>query len=313
MNVSGFEGCLLGLALGDAMGAPHEGGPLERLMWRLIGTTRDGNMRFTDDTQMSLDLGESLVERGGVDEDDLARRFAHSYRFSRGYGPGAAKLLKRIARGAHWREASRSVYRDGSLGNGGAMRAPVIGIFHAAHLEQIAEAARRSAAVTHAHPLGMEGAVVIATATALALLGHEAIAIVDGVAGQARLEPFTSRLAVARAWLIPLRGGGALEGREPTVAEVRSHLGNRITAGESCVTALYLALRHLDRPFLDLHRAAVVLGGDVDTISAMAGAIWGAARGASDLPQDALSRLEGRENLRALASALVAASSSAGT
>jgi len=307
MNVSGFEGCLLGLALGDAMGAPHEGGALERLVWRLIGTTREGNIRFTDDTQMSLDLGESLVAKGGVDEDDLARRFASSYRFSRGYGPGAAKLLKRIARGADWREASRSVYPDGSFGNGGAMRAPVIGLFHAARPEEIAEAARRSAAVTHSHPLGMEGAVVIATATALALRGHEAIAIVDGVAGQARLEPFTSRLERARAWLLPLQGGFALEGREPTVAEVRSHLGNRITASESCVTALYLALRHLDLPFLDLHHAAVALGGDVDTISAMAGAIWGAARGVSDLPQDALSRLEGRERLRALASALASA------
>ena len=78
MNTSGLEGCLLGLALGDAMGAPHEGGPLERMVWRLIGTTRDGDMRFTDDTQMSLDLGESLIAKGGVDEDDLARRFARS-------------------------------------------------------------------------------------------------------------------------------------------------------------------------------------------------------------------------------------------
>src|SRR6202008_4200566 len=34
-----FQGCLLGLALGDAMGAPHEGGPVERLVWKLIGKT----------------------------------------------------------------------------------------------------------------------------------------------------------------------------------------------------------------------------------------------------------------------------------
>lgn len=296
MNPSGFEGCLLGLALGDALGAPHEGGPLERLVWRLIGTTRDGCMRFTDDTQMSLDLGESLVAKGGVDEDDLARRFASSYRFSRGYGPGAAKLLKRIARGADWRKASRSVYPDGSFGNGGAMRAPVVGLFHAERPEKIAEAARRSAAVTHSHPLGMEGAVVMAQATALALRGREALEILDGAAEPARLDPFTSRLAAARNWLV--------EGREPTAAEIRSRLGNRITASESCVTALYLALRHLDRPFTDLHHAAVALGGDVDTIGAMAGAIWGAARGAAELPQDALSRLEGRERLRGLASAL---------
>jgi len=98
-----FEGCLLGLALGDALGAPHEGGLLERCVWRLIGKTRQGEMRWTDDTQMSLDLAESLIAGGAVDPDDLARRFAGSYRWSRGYGPGAARILKRIGRGADWR------------------------------------------------------------------------------------------------------------------------------------------------------------------------------------------------------------------
>jgi hypothetical protein len=51
-----FIGCLLGLATGDALGAPYEGGPLERLVWRLIGRTSDGCLRWTDDTQMALDL-----------------------------------------------------------------------------------------------------------------------------------------------------------------------------------------------------------------------------------------------------------------
>jgi hypothetical protein len=35
-----FVGCLLGLATGDALGAPHEGGTIERLVWRLIGQPR---------------------------------------------------------------------------------------------------------------------------------------------------------------------------------------------------------------------------------------------------------------------------------
>lgn len=91
-----FTGCLLGLALGDALGAPFEGGPIERAVWRIIGRTRDGRMRWTDDTQMSLDLAESLVANRALDLDDLAARFAKSYRWSRGYGPGAAKLLRRI-------------------------------------------------------------------------------------------------------------------------------------------------------------------------------------------------------------------------
>ncbi len=126
MSRERFEGCLLGLALGDALGAPLEGGPIERLAWWLIGigTGKKGELRWSDDTQMSLDIAESLVAKGGLDADDLAIRFATSYRWSRGYGPGAAKLLKKIARGANWRQANRSVYADGSYGNGGSMRAP---------------------------------------------------------------------------------------------------------------------------------------------------------------------------------------------
>jgi poly(ADP-ribose) glycohydrolase ARH3 len=58
---------------------------------------------------MTIDVIESLLACGRVDQDDLARRFAKSYRWSRGYGPGAAKVLRRIRRGQPWQEANSSV------------------------------------------------------------------------------------------------------------------------------------------------------------------------------------------------------------
>lgn len=192
-----FEGSVLGLALGDAMGAPFEGGVFERLVWRLIGSTRRGEMRWTDDTQMSLDLADSVIAVGGVDPDDLARRFAESYRWSRGYGPGAAKLLKRIARGQDWRLANRSVFRDGSFGNGGAMRAPIIGLFYSQRTELLIDAARESARVTHAHPLGVEGAVLIASAVAEASTVRDPVEILRAARAHCELAPFKSRIDVA--------------------------------------------------------------------------------------------------------------------
>ena len=54
MTQDQFEGCLMGLALGDALGAPYEGGLAER------------------DTQMSLDVADSLLACNGVDEGDLS-------------------------------------------------------------------------------------------------------------------------------------------------------------------------------------------------------------------------------------------------
>lgn len=283
------------------MGAPYEGGVLERLVWRAIGTTADGRTRYTDDTQMSMDLAESLSANRRLDQDDLASRFAASYHWSRGYGPAAAKLLKRIAKGASWKEANRSIYADGSLGNGGAMRAPVVGLFYSRKPDALVKAARASAEVTHSHPLGMEGAVLIATATGLALVGAKPVDILDETAGRASLEPFISRLAVARSWL-----KDEAEAQDP--AEIRERLGNRITAAESVVTALYLALRYLNRRFEEMQAESVRLGGDTDTIGAMAGAIWGAANGSGRLPQGALDRLENRERLTSLATTLRAAS-----
>ncbi len=295
-TVDQFTGCLLGLALGDALGAPLEGGPVERALWRVLGRTRMGETRFTDDTQMALDLAESLVECEDLDPDHVAARFARSYRWSRGYGPGAAKLLKRIRAGAPWREANRSVYPEGSFGNGGAMRAPVVGLRFFSSPTLVADAARRSAEITHAHPLGIQGAVAIASATAAALATRAWRPIVDAASGPCEARAFGERFSLARSWL---HAGAA-----PETTEVRARLGTGIVATESCVTAIYLSLRFLDRPFRELIDFIAECGGDTDTIGAMAGAVWGAANGATSLPAAALDRLEGRAHIVEVARAL---------
>ena len=105
-----YSGCFYGLALGDALCAPYEGGILERGLWKLIGKTKAGETRYTDDTQMSLDVAQSLLEQGKVDQDHLATKFASNYRWSRGYGPGAAKMLKKIRKGISWQEVNRQRY-----------------------------------------------------------------------------------------------------------------------------------------------------------------------------------------------------------
>jgi poly(ADP-ribose) glycohydrolase ARH3 len=294
-----FQGCLLGLALGDALGAPLEGGPIERLMWRLIGRTRRREIRWTDDTQMALDLAESLIANRAVNPDDLAQRFAASYRWSRGYGRGTARLLKRIRRGADWQTANRSVFPEGSFGNGGAMRAPLVGLFFADDPLELKRAACDSARVTHAHPLGIEGAVLLAVATASVMCSRASAAVGAKISAACEREPFVERLERARQWLDA--------GTAPTAGEVAMRLGNRTAAAESCVTAVYIALRYLDSPFAEMWEFARTCGGDVDTIGAMAGAVWGAANGVDSLPADASQNLEQRERILAVAGELWAA------
>ncbi len=288
-----FQGCLLGLALGDAVNAPYEGGVLERLLWRLIGRTSSGEMRWTDDTQMSLDLVESLVVKGDVDPDDLAARFAGSYRWSRGYGPGTAKVLKRISRGERWDRANTAVHREGSFGNGAAMRAPVIGLFYATRAAEMDEAARRSAMVTHSHALGIDGALLIARATAAAARAESSADILRIASDGYRPGLMSERLVIARNWL--------MSSTAVKPAEIARKLGNGVAAADSCVTALYLALRFRDSGFIEMQNMAAEMGGDADTIGAMAGAIWGAANGIHSMPPPLVQKLEQRDRLLSLA------------
>ncbi|HES57938.1 MAG TPA: hypothetical protein ENO21_00745, partial [Firmicutes bacterium] len=254
-DVDRCKGAILGLALGDAFGAPYEGGMLERALWRLIGRT-GGRMRWTDDTQMSIDLAESLIANGGVNQDDLARRFAASYRWSRGYGPGTTKVLRTISRGRDWVSASMRVYPGGSYGNGGAMRAPVAGLyFRNEDLPQIAGAAHRQSEVTHAHPLALDGAALISMATAMFCNGTEPLPLMERLVDYSSCSEMREKLVKARRWLE--------SGNTMPVAEVAAELGNGTAAAESVVTAVYIALAHHQSKFEALLAYAIKLGGDV--------------------------------------------------
>jgi ADP-ribosylglycohydrolase len=87
----------------------------------------------------------------------------------KGYGGTIRGVLQSILAGTDWRTASAQADGgEGSMGNGGAMRAPVLGAHFADDLSMVIEEAGRSAAVTHAHPDGQAGAIAVAVAAALA-------------------------------------------------------------------------------------------------------------------------------------------------
>jgi poly(ADP-ribose) glycohydrolase ARH3 len=286
-----FAGSLLGLALGDAMGAPHEGGFVGRFAWWLLGIGHGDVLRWTDDTQMAVVLAESLAEHGWVDADELAGRWARQMERRRGYGPGTRELLQRILRGEPWQAASRAVFPDGSFGNGAAMRAAPIGLFFHDDPKGLLAAAELASSITHAHPLGIEGGVLIARATAQALnLGVNAagesqppafdpneflIQLADGCTQR----EFHDRLRAAR--------------RIHTPEDAAGRLGHGVLAHQSAVTAVVAFCRCSD-DFMKLMEFVVAVGGDTDTIAAMAGGLFGALRGLESLPSEFLDRLEDR-------------------
>lgn len=275
-------GCMLGLAYGDAIGASYEGRLIEQAVWFVIGKTAKGEKRYTDDTQMSIDLAESMIACHGFVADDVAKRFAANYRWSRGYGPGAAKILKLIKKGTPWQVARTSAFPNGSWGNGGAMRAPVVALFHSQDStgERVVELARAQASITHAHTLAQDGAALVAASLFHALRLN---------AGQCNKSEFwrnvvsLANLQDAKAWEARCEwvsnGLNLSEDSQPSPRVVAGKLGNGIAALDSCVTAIYIAIRFMEDDFFEMLNFIRQCKGDVDTMGAIAGSIYGAING----------------------------------
>lgn len=212
---------------------------------------------------MSLDLAETLIAgQGSLDQQALADAFARGYRWSRGYGPGGARILKKIRRGMPWEQASRFVYPDSSFGNGAAMPAPVVAVIAHADSQRLDDLAIASAEITHA--------------CAQALLSRPAAEVLDTLCALELPHEISDKLQQLCAWFSA--------GSTPTHRELRRFVGVGMTATESPLAAIWFALCCHDAEFEDLLALVIKHGGDTDTIAAMAGAIWGAWHGQAVLP-----------------------------
>ena len=170
-----------GLSVGDALGAQFfmVGRSLADLV---TGRPPAGPWEWTDDTHMACSVVEQLREHGGIDQDRLAATFAQRCEPDRGYGAGAVVILHQIRDGLPWRQAAAAAFGgQGSCGNGAAMRVAPLGAYHPDRPNVAAEHAIRSAEVTHAHPEGIAGAVLVAVAAA-----HAAAARLGGARPSAR-------------------------------------------------------------------------------------------------------------------------------
>jgi len=231
-----YKAVFQSLAIGDSFGAEYEGGIAERFLWRLIGTTRDGKKRYTDDTQMSIDVARSLLKSNGVNQDHLAQTFASSYRWSRGYGPSAAKLLKGIQQGKKWQSLNRKKFKEGSMGNGAAMRAPIVALFHPIDDENLYRYIQQSAEITHAHPIAIEGARIIATSVCMALKDASNENILKSLITNCHITVYQTKLDQCVDFIQATHS--------PDLKTLKKQLGNGILASESCVTAVYFGLKY---------------------------------------------------------------------
>jgi poly(ADP-ribose) glycohydrolase ARH3 len=294
-----YLGGMIGSALGDAIGEIAYRYPEGPLLGARIDRLEE--LSYTDDTAMAIGLAESIKKLGRIDQKDLGNAFRHNYIREpwRGYAPGPPALFALVERsGMSYPEAARSLFGgSGSLGNGAAMRIVPVGLFFYNSV-RLYENACASAEVTHAHPVGMDGAAVQAMAIAQAVpLDPQ---------GTFPLEPFIreliefARTPEIREKMILVKTLLA-EDTPPDICAVR--LGRSVAVHESMPFAIYSFLRN-PRSFVECLFCAVLHGGDRDTLGAMAGAISGAYLGIDAVPRAWQGKLENRGYIERLATGL---------
>jgi poly(ADP-ribose) glycohydrolase ARH3 len=294
-----YEGCLLGLAVGDALGGNFEAQSADAIRARFPTAERliaypEEQIWYTDDTQMAIGVGEALVERGEIVEEVLCRAFVANYVPSRGYGRGARAVLDAMEDGRDYREVAELHFPGGSFGNGAAMRVAPVGLLFREDRRRLWEQARLSALPTHRHPLGIEGAQLLALAVGLC----------------SQMERFDR--AGFFAALHAACESGEYRAKLEAAAQVQTPddlagLGNRIEALHSVPTAI-ASFALAPESFETTISNVIFLGGDTDTLAAMAGAMSGAYLGAGGIPGRLVNLLEsspkGREYIKQLAQRL---------
>lgn len=288
MNLkSKFRGALLGTGIGDSLGRSCEGRNMRGEEEVRALAEEFEILRYTDDTQQMMALGESITESEEFDEKCFAEKLVENFDPSRGYGPGSTQVIKSIKGGKPWDEPAKEIFGgEGSYGNGSSMRVAPIGLFAHNQLEDLRSLAERSSRVTHVHRLGVEGAILQASSVALATGKTpspelNAMDFLENVRDFVREDEYKKKLDIVEEFL----------NSDPSRSRVIRSLGNGIEAPNSVPTALYSFLSHPES-FEDAVLFAIGLGGDTDTIGAMTGAIAGAYRGEEEIPTAWRDKLE---------------------
>ena len=300
-----LTGSILGQALGDALGFVVEAQPptvAREYVDRWLRAGRAGERahprfpfgQYTDDTQLSRELLQSFRERGRWDPAAFSVRLAELFRERRdvGAGRGTRAAALRLLAGVPW-DASGTPAPY--AGNGSAMRAGPLGILLPDRVA-MTRAGREQSRITHLDPRCAAGAITIARAVALAARREpvDPAAFLSDIAGCAEGDDASVAGAIRglEDWvsLEPVAAARHVHEAGLDPAHMDRWQGISAYVTPSVLWSLYAFLRSPD-DYWETICVAIGVGGDTDTMAAMAGAISGARLGVGSLPEDLLGRL----------------------
>lgn len=311
-----FEGTLLGLALGDALGYEVEFLPLAGIRARFgpegiqEPVLHDGVARVSDDTRLSLAVAQGLLAAGREATCDssaphvaaaLVAWAAHPPGGHRDPGHACLAGCHALAAGTPWEQAG---HREAG-GCGSVMRSAPYALRFWQDEATALECATRHSRMTHGHPLALAACAALVAGTWHALRDAPPLAMGRRmVEAAARHDADTARMLeedLADADAVARDPGRRAAPSERLLARRRGWAGH-----EAVSAALYCALA--GRDMADVLRLAANSPGDSDSIACIAGALAGARAGADALPARWVQVVEHRDALRATAHALLEAS-----
>jgi ADP-ribosyl-[dinitrogen reductase] hydrolase len=297
------RGCLVGLAVGDALGGPLEfmerfeiaqkfGGGLRNMIGGGWLRLRPGET--TDDTAMARMLAESLLARETFDCDDVAARYVAWLRTNpKDVGNITRLALQAWRKGVFLPHAALGAHRQTggkSAGNGTIMRCAPIALRYAYDERKLIDASRDEALITHFDPKAWTGSVAVNLLIHHLLHDMPLREAIRRVADRIRREPRSAHEVA-----------DALESLTPTTRA--DSLGTSGYVIDTLRIAVWGLLRH--ESFEDALIAVINLGGDADTQGAVTGALAGARWGYESIPQRWLEPLQDRDDLIRIADRLL--------
>lgn len=283
--MSAIVGCILGTAVGDAIGLPYEGVKPDRAK-RLLGVPDRyrfffGRGMISDDTEHICMVAQSLIESGD-DVDLFSKRFASRLRwwslaFPAGVGKATARSCIKLWLGA--KPERSGVF---SAGNGPAMRASIFG----ACIDDVPKLLRfviASSRLTHTDPKAEFGAIAVALAAREARL-------YESIDAQRWIQGVTESLPEEGAELVQLlhKAMESVVAGESTKVFAASLGLQRGVSGYTYHTVPVAIHAWLSFP-RDLRKSIVAViecGGDADTTAAIVGGIVGSGVGRAGIPKD---------------------------
>ena len=286
------RGCLIGLAVGDALGTTLEFSERDsypHLTDMVGGGPFDLDAgQWTDDTAMALCLAESLLAANNLDPEDLSRRFIRWWQKGENSCTGRSDDIGNTTQEALCKADLTGNPLAGSAdpdqaGNGCIMRLAPVAIFSSGDVRAAVSQARLQSRTTHSSAECLDSCEYFATMLVEAINGDSA----DRVLRSRELDLSANIRSMAQgSYKIKVR--------------------NQIHSSGYVIHTLEAALWVVNRTetFAEAVLLAANLGDDADTVAAVTGQLAGALYGLNSIPQHWLDRLAWKSKIESLADRL---------